>query len=38
MVPSRRGVQVLKETKLMKVSEVRDEEEKPQCDSGGEDG
>ena len=37
MVPSRRGVQVLKATKLAEVSEVRDEEEKPQCDGGGED-
>ena len=38
MVPSRRGAQVLKATKLMEVSEVRDEEEKPQCDGGEEDG
>ena len=38
MVPSRRGAQVLKVTKLTEVSEVRDEEEEPQCDGRGEDG
>ena len=38
MVPSRRGVQVLKVTKLAKVSEVRDEEEEPQCNGRGEGG
>ena len=36
MVPSRRGAQVLKATKLAEVSEIGDEEEKPQCDGGGE--
>ena len=31
MVPSRRRAQVLKATKLAEVSEIRNEEEKPQC-------
>ena len=31
MVPSRRRAQVLKATKLAEVNEIRDEEEKPQC-------
>ena len=38
MVPSRRRAQVLKATKLMEVSEVRDEEEEPQCNGRGEGG
>ena len=38
MVPSRRGGQVLKATKLAEVSEVKDKEEEPQCDGRGEDG
>ena len=38
MVPSRRRVQVLKATKLTEVSEVRDEEEEPQCNGRGEGG
>ena len=37
MVPSRRRAQVLKATKLAKVSKIRDEEEKPQGDGGRED-
>ena len=37
MVPSRRRVQVLKATKLVEVSKIGDEEEKPQGDGGGED-
>ena len=38
MVPLRRGEQVLKATKLAEVSEVRDEEEEPQCNGRGEGG
>ena len=38
MVPSRRRAQVLKATKLTEVSEVRDEEEEPQCNGRGEGG
>ena len=38
MVPSRRGAQVLKAPKLAEVSEIRDEEEKPQGNGRGEDG
>ena len=38
MVPSRRRAQVLKTTKLAEVSEIRDEEEKPQCNGRGEGG
>ena len=38
MIPSRRRVQVLKATKLAKVSKVWDEEEEPQGDSRGKDG
>ena len=38
MVPSRRRAQVLKATKLTEVSEIRDEEEKPQCNGRGEGG
>ena len=38
MVPSERGEQVFKATKLAEVSEIRDEEEEPQCDGRGEDG
>ena len=38
MVPSRRGAQALKATKLAEVSEVRDKEEEPQCDGRGEGG
>ena len=38
MVPSRRRAQVLKVTKLVEVSKIRDEEEKPQGDGGREDG
>ena len=37
MVPSRRRAQVLKATKLVEVSEIRDEEEEPQGDGGRED-
>ena len=37
MVPLRRGAQVLKATKLAEVSEIRDEEEKPQGNGRGED-
>ena len=38
MVPLRRGAQVLKATKLAEVSEIRNEEEKPQGDGRREDG
>ena len=38
MVPSRRRAQVLKATKLAEVGEIRDEEEKPQCNGRGEGG
>ena len=38
MVPSRRRAQVLKATKLMEVSEIKDEEEKPQGNGRREDG
>ena len=38
MVPSRRRAQVLKATKLTEVSEIRDEEEEPQCNGRGEGG
>ena len=38
MVPSRRGAQILKATKLAEVSEIGNEEEKPQCNGRGEGG